>query len=273
MDLVNSILLGLIQGITEFIPISSSGHLILVRELLGIQISSGLAFDAVLQLATTFAVFVYFRKDILKYIKNFFVLFNFSNPKRREIPRNEKTLLYAVIIGTIPAIILGLLLEEKMETIFRDTNLVALSLIIGGLVMLFAEKFSSKYEFKNTDLTPKRGLIVGLFQSLALIPGFSRSGMTISGGLFAGLNRELAARFSFLLAFPILLGSGLKKILDLFSLGLLDDLGTSLIVGSIVAFLIGLGAIHFLISFLKNNKLYVFVWYRFILAAIVLIFL
>ena len=165
------------------------------------------------------------------------------------------------------------MMETIVETIFRSSSLVALSLVVGGLVMLLAEKNATKFKNNPKILSGKRGLLIGCFQSLALIPGFSRSGMTISGGLVAGLSREEAARFAFLLAFPVLLGSGMKKLLDLYQLNLLNDLGGSLIAGSVIAFLVGLAAIHFLITFLKKHKLYIFVWYRFILAVVVLILL
>jgi len=280
-EIGNVIILGIVQGLTEFLPISSSGHLILAREFLTIQIGNDLAFDAVLQLATTLAVFVYFRKDILGYIENFFLIIT----KRGDVvEKKERTLLYAVIIGTIPGVVAGLFLESSMETLFRNTNLVALTLVIGALVMVVAELlFSRKQEShsaqtengsnKNNGLTIKKGLLVGLFQSLALVPGFSRSGMTISGGLFAGLSREEATRFSFLLAFPILLGSGAKKILDLAQEGTLFTAGFELFVGSVCAFIVGIFAIHFLLSYLKNNTLYVFVWYRVFLAIVIVVLL
>lgn len=264
MEIVNSVILGIIQGITEFIPVSSSGHLIIARELLGANTEHSLAYDAVLQLATTFAVLVYFRKDIFGLAKNFFRFVSKKNVEAKDL-----ILLKAVIIGTIPAVVAGFLLEDKMETIFRNSFLVAMSLIVGGLIMLMAEKFAKQ----NSELNIKKGIGVGFFQALALIPGFSRSGMTISGGLFLGLKREAATRFSFVLAFPILLGAGLKKFLDLGSDGILNSVGLELFLGSLASFVVGIIAIHFLVTFLKTHTLKAFVWYRFILALIVLIFI
>ena len=274
MDFVNSIILGIVQGLTEFIPVSSSGHLIIARDILGLQLSHSLAFDAVLQLATTLAVLVYFRKDIWGYIKTFFKIIS---GKSKEIEKKEKTLLYAVILGTIPAVIIGLLLEESMETIFRNPTLVAGSLIFGAVLMWWAEAVSKRKRdlgVKDDDsLSTKRGFGVGFFQALALIPGFSRSGMTITGGLFLGLNRVEATRFSFLLAFPVLFGSGIKKLMDLGGSGLLESVGGPLLVGSIVSFIVGLAAIHFLVGYLKKHTLNAFVVYRIILAVVVLIFI
>jgi undecaprenyl-diphosphatase len=262
MEFVNAIFLGIVQGLTEFIPISSSGHLIIAREFLGEQVSYGLAFDSVLQLATTFAVLVYFWKDIIGYIKTFFALVF-----RRPVEKKEKILLYAVMLGTIPAIIIGLLFEDAMDTVFRNPLLVALMLVIGGLIMLVAEKIGKQ---KHT-LTVSRGFWMGCWQALALVPGFSRSGMTISGGLLLGLTRVEATRFSFLLAFPVLLGAGLKKLLDLGTSGILDAVAGPLIAGSIASFLVGLLAIHFLITYLQKHTLNVFVWYRFALAIVVVV--
>jgi len=265
MEIVNSVILGIIQGATEFIPVSSSGHLILMRDLLNMEVEYSLAFDAVLQLATTFAVLVYFRKDIFNLAKNFFKFIS-----GKFVDAKELILLKAVILGTIPAVVIGLLIEDLMETIFRNSFLVAMSLIVGGFIMFFAEKFAKKIEQKK-DLSVKRGIGIGFFQALALVPGFSRSGMTISGGLFLGLKREDATRFAFVLAFPVLLGAGLKKLLDLGSTGLLDSVGIELFAGSLASFLVGILAIHFLVTFLKKHTLNAFVIYRFALAIIVLL--
>jgi len=267
MEFVKAIFLGFIQGATEFIPVSSSGHLIIARDLLNMQVAYGLAFDAVLQLATTLAVLVYFRKDIFGYIKTFFALL-----ARKRVEHKEKTMLYAVIVGTIPAVLLGLFIEDAMDTLFRNPMLVAGSLVVGGLVMWISEDVWKKYHHAR-PLSWRRGLGIGCFQALALIPGFSRSGMTISGGLALGLSRSEATRFAFLLAFPVLLGSGLKKLLDLNSTGILDTVGGPLLIGSLTAFVVGLAAIHFLVTFLQKHTLKAFVVYRFILATVVVIFL
>lgn len=265
MSIFDSIVLGVVQGLTEFIPVSSSGHLILAREFLGISAGlNDLAFDAVLQLATSLAILFYFRKEVLRLIK---VFFSFVAGKVIDVA--DKNLMLAVIIGTIPAVIAGLFLESYMETTFRSSSLVAVTLIIGAVLMFVADRV------KRVETTPnyRTGLFVGLFQTLALIPGISRSGATISGGLFAGFSRENAARFSFLLALPVLLGSGLKKLLDLGISGALGDVGFPLVLGSFIAFVSGLLAISFLLKFLKTNNLNVFVIYRIALAVFILFFI
>jgi len=261
MEIINAVILGLVQGITEFLPISSSGHLIILRDILGQQVDYGLAYDAVLQLATTLAILLYFRKDIFALFLSFFKLIS-----GKENNPEQKKITYAVILGTIPAVILGIFLENAMDTVFRSSVLVAGTLILGAVIMFLADKFATQ----NKQITPRNGFVVGLFQALALIPGMSRSGMTISGGLFMGLNRELATRFSFILAFPILFGSGLKKFLDLGTSGLLDVIGPNLLIGCAVSFFSGLLAIHFLLKFLKNHNLNLFIWYRVIVAILIL---
>lgn len=256
-----AIVLGFVEGATEFIPVSSSGHLIIFREILGIKDFGGLAFDAVLQLSASLALIVYFWRDVVYLVKNVWILIR--NKKRDTI--EDPTLLYAILIGTIPAIIFGLLFEGLMETIFRNTELVALTLVLGSVLFWYAEKVAKN----NHNITLGRGLVIGIFQCLALVPGVSRSGATISGGLIMGLNKDEAVRFSFLLSIPILLGAGLKKVFeirqDLFS----ADFGSPLLFGSITAFITSLIAINFLIKYLKTHDLNVFIWYRVVLAIII----
>jgi undecaprenyl-diphosphatase len=261
MSVATAIILGFIEGITEFLPISSSGHLIIARDLFHWQGSTDLAFDAVLQLATIMALIFYFHKDILHLLGQFFKMIS-----GKIIDAKDKTMIWAIIWGTIPAIIAGLLLQKYMETTFRSAFLVCIVLIIGSGVMFLAEKYATK----NKDLTVKKGILVGFFQCLALVPGFSRSGATISGGLFMGLNREEATRFSFLLSIPIILGSGLKEFVSLAHTGFLATNNLNLFFGSLTAFVVGIFAIEFLMKFLKKNSLDVFIYYRVILAVVVM---
>ncbi len=268
MPLIQGIILGLVQGLTEFIPVSSSGHLVLTHALFGAG-SSDLAFDATLQLATVLAVLVYFWKDLLSIALNFFRII-----LKKEVSQKDKTMVWALLLGTIPAVVFGLLLESKMETVFRNTSLVAGALLFGSALMYFAERFFYRgltSVEKGKELTILSGITIGLYQCLALIPGVSRSGATISGGLFQGLSREDATRFSFLLSFPIIFGSGLKQFIGLAGTG--SALTFSLLVSFLVAFITGYFAIRFLISYLKNHSLNVFIWYRVILAVVILIFI
>lgn len=264
MDIISGVILGVIQGITEFLPISSSGHLILAREVLGLESQYGLSFDAVLQLATSLAVLLYFRHDFLRLFKSAlgFVL------SKQQVEAGDRILLLALIFGTIPAVVFGLLLEGYMETTFRSAELVGVTLLLGALIFYIAEKIAKQTE----SVTPKKGFLIGLFQSLALIPGMSRSGMTISGGLFLGLKREEAARFGFMLAFPIIFGSGAKKLIELGINGGLSDIGVPLLSGAVIAFFVGIAAIHYLLKYLKSHTLSIFIWYRVILALVVFSF-
>lgn len=257
-------ILGLVEGLTEFLPISSTGHLIIAHQLLGVT-QDGLAVDAVLQLATGLAVIIYFWKDLLSLAYAF--LYKITGRPYKE---DDWRLGWAVVIGTIPAVILGLLLEKLMETTFRDPHLVAYTAVAGALVMLVAEYARRAGGAGEHSVSIKKGFVIGLFQCLALVPGMSRSGMTIAGGLFSGLSREGAARFGFLLAVPVILGSGVKKLLDLYFGGELSSLGTPLLAGCVVAFVSGIASIHLLLMFVKKQPLYVFVAYRFALAALIL---
>lgn len=263
MDIFSGIVLGVVQGITEFLPISSTGHLVLAHTVLGIEDVSSLAIDAVLQLATALAVIVYFFDEI-------YILAQTVLRKLGRLPVNEKdfTIVKALLIGTIPAVILGLLLESYMEDSFRNPIIVAIVLIVGSLFFMYAE-YVYENNFHTGEIDVRTGLKIGLFQMLALIPGFSRSGATIAGGMILGLNRNDATRFSFLLALPVILGSGGKKLLELIS----SDVPVawfSLGVGACTAFVVGLLAIHFMIGFVRKYSLWPFIWYRITLACFVL---
>ncbi len=263
MTFIEALSLGLLQGLTEFLPISSSGHLILARSLFGIEDANALAFDAVLQLASIIAVMLYFFPDIWQLTQT-------ALRKLGRLPVNQRdeTLLYAILLGTIPAVILGLTLESLMETLFRSPLLVAGVLILGSCLFIYAE-WKYVHEPRTNDMTIKKGLMIGLFQSLALIPGMSRSGASIAGGMLLGLTRSEAARFSFLLALPVITGAGLKKFLEMIT----SDqtiVWSTVLVGAAAAFVSGLFAIHFMISFVRKHTLWPFIWYRFILAAFVI---
>lgn len=263
MSFIEAIALGIIQGITEFLPISSTGHLILARTLFGVNDAQGLAFDAVLQLASVGAVCVYFFPDI-------WILAQTALRKLGRLPVNkrEETLLYALCIATIPALIFGLLLESFMESTFRSPLIVAAVLIGGAFFFMYAE-YMYQQKPRTNEMTIKKGLQIGFFQVLALIPGMSRSGATISGGMLLGLSRTEAARFAFLLAIPIITGAGLKKLLEL----LVSDTTTAwlpLLAASVIAFFTSLAAIHFLLAFVRSHSLWPFIWYRIILAGFVL---
>ena len=261
MDIFKTIVLGLVQGVTEFLPVSSTGHLIIVRDLLGLPLEHTLGFDAVLQLASALAIIVYFRRDIGTLIVSLW-----SWLTRQTVAPEQKNLLLALIVGTIPAVILGLFLNDYMDTTFRGVLPVAIFLLIGSLLMYLAERFGKQ---ENT-LSVKKGLLIGFFQSLALLPGISRSGATISGGLFTGLTREAAARFSFLLSIPVLVGGGLVKLVSLLQEGDVGELKL-LLIGSVFSLISAYFAIGFLLRYLRTKTLTIFIWYRVALALVLLL--
>ncbi len=265
MDLLMAIVLGFVQGITEFLPVSSTGHLILVRELFSAEHTSNeLAFDAVLHLATTAAVVIYFSHDIG-------ILLQTMMRKLGRLPVDDRdsAIISALAIGTVPAVVLGILLKTFMENVFRQPLLVAGVLIAGSMLFAYAE-YVHAHRGSHAVITPRLGWKIGWFQVLALIPGMSRSGSAISGGLILGLSRYESARFAFLLAIPVMTGAGLKMLLDLLREppGAVSWLMVS--VGAITAFFVGLGAVHFMMQFMRNNTLWPFIWYRILLACFVI---
>ncbi|MBI4836112.1 MAG: undecaprenyl-diphosphatase UppP [Candidatus Abawacabacteria bacterium] len=257
--MLSFILLGIIQGLTEFLPISSSGHLILARDILGFVTPYPLAVDAILQLGTIGAVYIYFAPELWQLLKSFF--------------QGKRTLGWAILVGTIPALLIGLIAEEYIDLYLRSAWVVSMVLIVGALLFLLTEKFFSQGKDRIEQITIKSGLITGIAQCLAFIPGFSRSGATIMAGMTQGLSREAAARFSFYLSLPIITLSGLKKLYDLSQIGLPQGIGLELTIGTIIAFIVGLACIHLLLSYLKNHSLAIFAWYRIILAMLCLFML
>ncbi len=262
MTYLEAIILGLIQAVTEFLPISSSGHLVLANDFLGVLGGGSLAFDAVLQMSTALAVFVYFRRD-------FWLLLQSLLRRLGRLPVNERDLIMAkaILIGTVPAVILGIFLEDIMSTWFRNPLLVAAALVAGSLLFIFAE-WRYYNSVPQNEMNLKKAVQIGLFQCLALVPGFSRSGATIAGGMLLGLSRKEAARFGFLLAVPLLIGAGSKKLLELLMIGGDFNFGV-LLVGCLVSFAVGLLAVHFMLSFVRRYSLWPFIWYRLMLAFLV----
>lgn len=261
-DVVNAIILGVVQGLSEFLPISSTGHLILMREALSFRGVNELAFDAVLHLATALAVVVYFSHDIFRLFHVFLRMIG-----RQIVDEKDKVLLTALLVATVPGVVAGLMLEDLMETVFRSPLLVALVLVAGSGLFAYAEFVHSTTERKSFSV--KSGFHIGLFQVLALVPGMSRSGATIAGGLVVGLTRTEATRFAFLMAVPIMLGAGGKKLFEIISAPG-DVAYQALLAGAVTAFFVGLLAIHFMILFVRNHTLWPFIWYRIALAMVVL---
>lgn len=264
MTLLQAIIYGIVQGLTEFLPISSSGHLYLVPTLLKWK-DAGAGFTAVIQLGTLAAVLIYFRTDLANLIGAWFN--SLLHREIRETPEAKQA--WGVFWGTIPIIIVGLLLKNYIEGAFRSPWIVAAALIGFGLLMGLSEKIGPQ-KVGMDGVGPKEGLMMGLWQCLALIPGSSRSGSTITGGLFMGLNRATAARYSFLLSVPSVLASGLYKLVDERD-NLLQEGLTATIVGTVVSFVVGYLAVAWLMKFLQNRSTWIFVWYRVALGLIIIL--
>lgn len=263
MSIIEAIILGLVQGLTEFIPVSSSGHLVLFHHLLGID-ENGLAFDVALHFGTLIALLIYFRNDLFELAKSLFV-------------KSEKTkLAYLLIVATIPAVISGFLLEGKVESAFRSIGLVAVNFILISMLMLLAEWWYAKHVSKKTDLEhvqPKQAIAVGVAQAMAVVPGISRSGTTILTGLFVGFDRVSAARFSFLLGVPIMMGAIAAVLLNGESIQTIQNDKAIFIVGVLTALTSGLAAIVFLLRFLAKHTLKVFAYYRLVVGLGILLYL
>jgi undecaprenyl-diphosphatase len=258
--------LGIVQGLTEFLPISSNAHLRIVGAAFGWP-DPGAAFTAIIQIGTELAVLVYFAKDIGRIVVAW--VSSLFNRKRRSDP--DARLGWLIIIGSIPIVILGLLFQKQIETNLRDLRIIAIALVAFSLVLYVADRWGAK-EREIEDLTVSHGVIFGLAQSLALIPGVSRSGGTISAGLFLGYTREASARYSFLLAIPAVLGSGLYETYKAFKGGISGaqvEWGPT-ILATVLSFAVGLAVIAWLLRYLVRGSFVPFVVYRVVLGLTVL---
>ncbi|MEO9221259.1 MAG: undecaprenyl-diphosphate phosphatase [Mycobacteriaceae bacterium] len=270
MSWAQALILGLVQGLTEFLPISSSAHLRIVSGVF-FGHDTGASFTAVTQLGTEAAVLIYFLRDIARIVSAW--VRGFTNAEVR------RTLDYRmgwyVIIGTIPVGVLGLAFKDQVRSSARNLWLIASVLIIFALVLAASEHFGTKKR-PVEKLTLRDGIVMGSAQALALIPGVSRSGGTITAGLFLGLTREAAARYSFLLAIPAVLASGLFSLPDAFEPaqpGLLQASGAQLLVATLVAFVVGYVSIAWLLRYVVNHTIYLFVYYRIALGVLVIVLL
>lgn len=253
MDLVHVILLALIQGLTEFLPISSSAHLILVPRLAG-WLDQGLAFDVAVHVGTLGAVLLYFRRELIPMVHDWFVSFATRKPTR------DAKLAWAVIFGTIPAGLAGILLNDLVEQTLRSPLVIASTTIVFGLLLWLADS-RRKQNRDEHDLTWVDILIIGLAQAIALIPGTSRSGITITAALFTGLSRQAAARYSFLLSIPIIAAAGLLQTNKLLQQPIAVD-WSAMMLAAVVAGISAYLVIHFFLKLITRLSMLPFVIYR-----------
>ncbi|MFZ2511598.1 MAG: undecaprenyl-diphosphate phosphatase [Gordonia sp. (in: high G+C Gram-positive bacteria)] len=268
MTWAQSIVLGTVQGLTEFLPISSSAHMRIVSEL-WFHDDAGASFTAVTQLGTELAVLVFFAKDIVRILRAWGA--GLFDATKRGI---DYRVGWYVILATIPIVILGILFTDQIRTVGRNLYLIAIMLILFSFVFVAAERFATQRRGLD-QLTLRDAIIMGFAQCLALIPGVSRSGATASAGLFLGLNREAAFRFSFLIAIPAVVGSGVYSLKDAFeptNIGLQAS-GGQIVLATIIAFVVGYAAIAWLLRFVSDHSMNWFAAYRVILGTVVLILL
>ncbi|MBZ5631626.1 MAG: undecaprenyl-diphosphatase UppP [Acidobacteriia bacterium] len=270
MPLLHAIILGIIQGLTEFLPVSSSAHLALIPWLFGWN-DQGLSFDIALHVGTVLAVIVYFFRDWVQVIAQGFGLNIGSDPGIRRNPR----LLWLLALGSVPAGIAGLLVKDLAENVWRNNQYLIGSMLIGvGLFMWWADRQGSRKKDLG-NVSPSDSVVIGAAQALALVPGVSRSGITICAGLLRNLDRATAARFSFLLATPAIAGAAAKDAWDLMRhgggmAGIPPDMRTALLIGVVVSAITGALTIQFFLSYLRRRSLSFFVWYRVIFGIIVI---
>ena len=253
MTLLDAILLGIIQGLTEFLPISSSGHLVLGQRILDVKIP-GNGFEIITHLGTLLSVLCVFRKEILSLILNI-------------TDKETRKYIFYLILGTIPAIIIGFGAKSYISTLFDSVQAVSIALMFTGLILLLSQKVKSN----SLPIDRKKALLIGITQAIAIIPGISRSGITICTGLALGISGKNSAKFSFLLAIPAISGAGILMALDSQSDITIIPF-TSLIVAFLSSFFVGYVCLKWLLSLLESGKLYFFGYYCFVVGLIVLVF-
>lgn len=267
MNFIKYIVLAIIQGFTEPIPISSSGHLIIFKSILNSGVLNDLNFEIILNFGSLIAIVVYFWKDIIELIKDFFL---YIKTKDKKYYSNFKYCLL-VIIGTIPAGIIGLLFKDSIEELLKGVKIVGIALIVTAIFLYLIRNIKGNKEDK--DITFIDAIIIGLFQSVALLPGISRSGATIVGGMFRDLKRDVAFKFSFILYIPISLATMILGVKDLIETNISVGLWITYFIAMIISGIITYIATHWFNGILKRGKLIYFVIYCLIVGSLVILFL
>ncbi len=276
MNIISAILLGILQGLTEFLPISSTAHLTLAGRILGLidpqRPEDWTAFIAIIQLGTVAAVIVYFLKDVVQILSSLYRDLRSPQTASARIWTEPSRLAFKIFVGSIPVAVIGFLFRKPIEGMFtKELATIATSLIVLALILMLAERIGTRARTISAT-TWLDAVVIGIAQACALIPGSSRSGTTITGGLFLGLTREAAARFSFLLSIPAVIASGLFELYE--ARHHLGDLGIApLIAATIVSGIVGYAAIGLLLGYLKTHSTKLFIFYRLILGGTIWILL
>ncbi|MCU1691082.1 MAG: undecaprenyl-diphosphate phosphatase [Frankiales bacterium] len=271
MNLVQAVVLGVVEGVTEFLPVSSTGHLLIAERLLGLETDGAagdglIGFTAVIQVGAILAAVLYFFRDIVAIVKAFFG--GLFTPEGRA--GQEFRFALAVLVGSLPIGVVGFALKDVIESIDKQLVSVAVGLLAFSAVLVYAERKAAQ-DRPERSLTVRDGFLIGLAQCIALVPGVSRSGATISAGLLCGLDRVSATRLSFLLGIPALLGAGAYSLKDATTSGPGAPGATATLVATVVAFAVALAAIAFLLKFVASHKISAFVPYRLALGVAVLV--
>ncbi|MCK5487123.1 MAG: undecaprenyl-diphosphatase UppP [Desulfobacterales bacterium] len=274
MNSTEAIILGIIQGLTEFLPVSSSGHLVLFQQLFGLK-EAELFFDVCVHLGTLVAVIIVFRQEIIKIISALLQLVSLAGQKEKFLQKvksdPELKMAVFIVIGSIPTAILGLLFASIADRLFSSALITGLMLMVTGLLLWLTRKAGTHAVSTSIGhLTPGKAFIIGIVQGLAIIPGISRSGSTISTGLLLGVDRETAARYSFLLSIPAIVGAGLLSLKEGFS-QTNPAIWISLL-GAVPAALVGYGALKSLLHMVKKGRLYVFAPYCWLVGILAILF-
>lgn len=264
MSILSAIILAIVQGLTEFLPVSSSGHLVLGEAVLGADaFGNSIAFELVVHLGTFLAVVVIFWQDIVTLSQVFFKELRSPRTWSTEFKQNEEfRFSVLLLIGMLPAGFIGLILRDQISELFSQPLMVSMALLVTGSMLL------STAFFKKSDrpLSIKHAILIGFAQALALIPGISRSGSTISTALALGIKQEQAARFSFIMVLPLIVAATIFEFLDLLQVGISSSELVVLLIGLIVSFLVGILSLKWLLALLKGGKFHYFAWYCFAIA-------
>ncbi len=269
INYLQAVLLGLLQGLTEFLPISSTAHMAVIPQILFRMRDPGAAFSAVVQLGPIVAIIAYFWQDIKNYLRG---IWETKTPMRGLKGSLDAKLGWFTILGTIPLIIFGVALEHKIDTSFRSLNYIGASLILLGLILWWSEMVGKRI-FPLDKITFKQSQVIGWAQVLCLVPGASRSGVTITAGLFEGLDRESAAKFSFLLSIPAITAAGVYKLQEVLRKSHLGPMVWPYLLGSLVAGIFAYIVVRWFMGYMKEHNTGIFIVYRIVLGALVLILL
>jgi undecaprenyl-diphosphatase len=258
MEIIDSFLLGLIQGLTEFLPISSSGHLVLGEALLGGKLDKSITFEVVVHFGTLCSILIYYRKKIADILRSLWDLLRSPTEFSNKISTDSNIKLSGfILLSMLPALFVGLTMKETIENIFLNPFTVSIMLLVTGTI-LFATKFREKFA---NDLTGSSAFAIGLAQAFAILPGVSRSGSTISLGLYLGIKREKVANFSFLMVIPVIAGAMLLEVKTMIEMGIPMAAFWDLLIGFVVSFVSGYFALKYLIIILQSKGIHPFAWY------------